>query len=238
MDYIQGFLTPVRTDKKQAYHDVSESMAPLLAEYGATGIVENWGVEVADGKRTDMKRAVNLEDGETVAFSWVRWPDRKTCDAAAAKLMADDRLKMPDDMPFDGKRMIYGGFEAVVETGKGGSIGYVDGFVAAVPDGKRAAFAEHAKMMAELFVESGALRVVGGWGVDVPEGKVTDFRRAVDAQPGETVAFGWVEWPDKATRDAGMGKVMEAPSLQGNPPPWNGPTAIFGGFMPVFDSNH
>ena len=238
MDYIQGFLIPARNDRKQSYRDMAASTAPVLADYGATAIVETWGADVMDGKRTDMKRAVALEDDETVVFSWVRWPDRTTCDAAAEKIMADERMKMPDEMPFDGKRMIYGGFEAVTETGKGGEIGYVDGFVAAVPDGKREAFVDHAKMMADLFVESGALRVVDGWGVDVPDGKVTDFRRAVDVQTDETVAFGWVEWPDKTTRDAGMAKVMEAPSMQGNPPPWNGPTAIFGGFMPVFDSDH
>ncbi|MGN6278781.1 MAG: DUF1428 domain-containing protein [Sphingomonas sp.] len=238
MDYIQGFLIPVSTAKKDGYREMAADAAPLFTEYGATRIVETWGAEVMDGKRTDMKRAVDLKDDETVVFSWIRWPDRATCDAAAEKMMADDRMKMPDDMPFDGKRLIYGGFEAATEAGKGGAIGYVDGFVAAVADSKRDAFTEHSRMMADLFVESGALRVVDGWGIAVPEGTVTDFRRAVDAQADETVAFGWVEWPDKATRDAGMGKVMEAAAVQDNPPPWNGPTAIFGGFTPIFDTDH
>jgi uncharacterized membrane protein len=62
------------------------------------------------------------------------------------------------------------------------------------------------------------------------------FKRAVDAQQGETVVFGWVEWPDKATRDTGMGALMESAEMRDNPPPWNGPTAIFGGFAPILDS--
>lgn len=238
MDYIQGFLIPVSTAKQPGYRQMAADAAPIFTDYGATRIVETWGDEVADGKRTDMKRAVDLKDDETVVFSWIRWPNRATCDAAHEKMMADERMKMPDDMPFDGKRLIYGGFETVADTGPGGTIGYVDGFVAAVPDDKRDAFVEHAKMIAEVFVANGALRVVDAWGANVPDGKITDFRRAVDAQAGETVAFGWVEWLDKATRDAGMAKAMEAPGMQDNPPPWNGPTAIFGGFTPIFDTDH
>ena len=83
-----------------------------------------------------------------------------------------------------------------------------------------------------------ALRVVDGWGVDVPDGKATDFRRAVQAKDGETVVFGWIEWPDKPTRDAGMGALMQDPRMRETPPPWNGPLAIFGGFTPILDTSH
>ena len=81
---------------------------------------------------------------------------------------------------------------------------YIDGFVIAVPTANKQKFIEHARHFDALFIELGAIRVIEGWGDDVPNGKVTDFRRAVQAMAEETVAFAWVEWPDKATRDAAM----------------------------------
>ena len=86
-----------------------------------------------------------------------------------------------------------------------------------------------------LFLECGATRVVEGWGDDVPEGKVTDFRRAVQATPEESVVFSWIEWPDKAARDSGMERVMKDPRMDPatNPMPFDGKRMIFGGFAPV-----
>nr|WP_255587042.1 DUF1428 domain-containing protein [Hephaestia mangrovi] len=110
--------------------------------------------------------------------------------------------------------------------------------VAAVPDDQRDAYRRHGEATAPLFREYGALRVTSGWGVDVPEGKTTDFRRAVEAGPGTTVIFGWIEWPDKATADSAMAKLFEDPRLRELTPPWDGPTAIFGGFAPIIDSFH
>src|SRR5690242_14751950 len=214
MDYIQGFLVPAKTADKAAYHEMAAAMEPFLAEYGARRVVECWGSDVMDGKRTDMKRAVKAEGDETVVFSWIRWPDKATCDEAGKKMMADERMKMPEKMPFDPMRMIFAGFETVVEKGGGGTIGYVDGMVAAVPDGRRSDFVEHGRRVADLFLAHGAQRVTDGWGVDVPDGKTTDFKRAVDAQESETVVFGWIEWPDKATRDAGMGALMESGEMR------------------------
>ncbi len=152
--------------------------------------------------------------------------------------MADDRMKPTDPMPFDGKRMIYAGFETAFDTGDSARLGYVDGMVASVPSGKRPDFVEHAAKMAKLFQEKGALRIVNGWGADVPDGKVTDFKRAVQAKDGETVIFGWIEWPDKSTRDKGMGALMQDPRMREIPPAWNGPLAIFGGFKPILDTNN
>ena len=85
---------------------------------------------------------------------------------------------------------------------------YIDGFVIAVPTANKQKFIEHARHFDALFIELGAIRVIEGWGDDVPDGKVTDFRRAVQATAEETVAFSWVEWPDKATRDAAMKKMI------------------------------
>ena len=117
---------------------------------------------------------------------------------------------------------------------------YVDGFVLAVPKAKKEAYQRMAAMAWPLFKEFGALRHVEAWADDVPDGKVTDFRRAVQATADETVAFSWVEWPDKATRDAGMKKMMEDPRMDpatpGNPPiPFDGKRMIFGGFEPVVE---
>ncbi|MEO7757402.1 MAG: DUF1428 domain-containing protein [Dokdonella sp.] len=111
---------------------------------------------------------------------------------------------------------------------------YIDGFVIAVPNANRDAFIAHAKRFDSIFVEVGALRVVECWGDDVPDGKVTDFRRAVQATEGESVVFSWVEWPSKAVRDAGMKKFMEDPRMkEAGDMPFDGKRMIFGGFVPV-----
>lgn len=118
---------------------------------------------------------------------------------------------------------------------------YVDGFVIPVPAENRQAFIDHASRADSLFIELGALRVVECWGDDVPDGKVTDFRRAVNAEGGETIAFSWVEWPDKATRDAAFARMMspdfDDPRVDQarNRMPFDGKRMIFGGFVPVVD---
>ena len=116
---------------------------------------------------------------------------------------------------------------------------YIDGFLAPVASGTtREAYAAFADKAALVFREHGATRVVEGWADDVPDGKVTDFRRSVHAIDGETVVFSWIEWPDKATRDAGMQKVREDPRMQptGEEMPLDGKRMIFGGFQVVLDA--
>jgi len=111
---------------------------------------------------------------------------------------------------------------------------YIDGFVIAVPNANREQFIRHANTFDAIFVEFGATRVVECWNDDVPEGKLTDFRRAVQAKPDESVVFSLVEWPDKATRDAGMEKFMKDPRMEAaGDMPFDGKRMIFGGFMPV-----
>ena len=118
---------------------------------------------------------------------------------------------------------------------------YIDGFVIPVPAGNRQAFIDHATNADSVFIEMGALRVVECWGDDIPDGKVTDFRRAVDAQEGESVAFSWIEWPDKETRDAAFARMMaedfDDPRMDQarNAMPFDGKRMIFGGFVPVVD---
>jgi uncharacterized protein YbaA (DUF1428 family) len=122
---------------------------------------------------------------------------------------------------------------------------YVDGFVIAVPTANRPKFIEHARQGDGVFIDLGATRVVECWGDDVPDGKVTDFRRAVQAEADETVVFSWVEWPDKETRDAAMATMTEwmnnpekgDPRMdqKKNPMPFDGMRMIFGGFRPVVE---
>ena len=112
---------------------------------------------------------------------------------------------------------------------------YIDGFVMAVPTANKQAFLDYAREFDPIFLEYGATRVLECWGDDVPRGKQTDFFRAVAAGDDETVAFAWIEWPDKATRDIGMRKMMEDPRMDPatNPMPFDGKRLVYGGFLPV-----
>lgn len=111
---------------------------------------------------------------------------------------------------------------------------YIDGFVIAVPAAKRDQFIAHASHFDSIIMEFGATRVRECWGDDVAERTDTDFRRAVKATDDECVVFAWIEWPDKATRDAGMAKFMNDPRVgSGGDMPFDGKRMIFGGFVPV-----
>lgn len=118
---------------------------------------------------------------------------------------------------------------------------YIDGFVIACPMANKDKFIEHARKADSMFIEMGAIRVVECWGDDVPDGKVTDFRMAVKAQEGEAVLFSWIEWPDKATRDAAYAIMMDPDNkdprmdMEKNPMPFDAKRMIFGGFSPVVD---
>ena len=118
MSYVDGFLVPVPAAKKDAYRQLAEKMGPIFREHGATRVVECWGDDVPDGKLTDFKGAVKGEEGEVVVFSWVEWPSKEVRDAGNQKLMEDPRMhEMGSEMPFDGKRMIFGGFVPIVSAG-------------------------------------------------------------------------------------------------------------------------
>lgn len=118
---------------------------------------------------------------------------------------------------------------------------YIDGFVMAVPTANKQKFIDHAKKIDTIFTDLGATRVVECWGDDVPAGKVTDFGKAVQAKDDETVVFSWIEWPDKATRDAAMQKMMsedfkdDRMDQEKNPMPFDGQRLVFGGFEPIVE---
>lgn len=118
MAYVDGFVIPVPTDKKQAYREVANLAAPIFKEHGALRVVECWGDDVPDGKTTDFKRAVKAEPGESVVFAWIIWPSKAVRDEGNKKVMSDPRLAHnPDAMPFDGKRLIFGGFDVLLDSG-------------------------------------------------------------------------------------------------------------------------
>jgi uncharacterized protein YbaA (DUF1428 family) len=114
-------------------------------------------------------------------------------------------------------------------------VSYIDGFVIAVPTANKQKFIAHASKADSVFKDLGATRILECWGDDVPKGKQTDFRRAVDAKDDESIIFSWVEWPDKATRDAAMKKMEgdERMDPEKNPMPFDAKRMIFGGFEPV-----
>lgn len=117
MSYVDGFVTPVPTSNQDAYRKHSEQTAVLFKEYGATGVMECWGDDVPEGKVTSFPMAVKCEPSETVVFSWITWPSRAVRDEGWKKIMADPRMAPGvNPMPFDGKRLIYGGFQVLLQV--------------------------------------------------------------------------------------------------------------------------
>ena len=116
MSYIDGFVLAVPTAGKEKFLDHARRMDSLCLEFGARRVVECWGDDVSKGVVTDFHRAVAATDDETIVFSWIEWPDKATRDSSMAKMRSDGRM-MAEPMPFDGKRMIYGGFSPVVDLG-------------------------------------------------------------------------------------------------------------------------
>jgi uncharacterized protein YbaA (DUF1428 family) len=116
MSYIDGMVIPVTTSRQAEYRKTAQEWHLVLKEYGATRIVECWGDDVPDGKVTDFKRAVQAEPTETVVFTWIEWPSKAVRDAGNEKMRTDPRIKMTGDMPFNLQRMIYGGFEVMLDS--------------------------------------------------------------------------------------------------------------------------
>jgi len=115
--YVDGFVCAVPVANRDAYLGHAAYTAPLFREFGALRVVECWGDDVPEGTVNSFHTAVLRKDDEQVVFSWIVWPDKATREAAWAALMADPRMA-PDraPMPFDGKRMIYGGFQMLLDA--------------------------------------------------------------------------------------------------------------------------
>jgi uncharacterized protein YbaA (DUF1428 family) len=117
MSYVDGFVIAVPAENKEKFRAHAEEADRLFLEHGATRVVECWGDDVPDGKVTDFKGAVKAEPGEVVVFSWIEWPSKQARDTGMKAFMEDPRLHAVSDMPFDGKRMIFGGFAPLVSLG-------------------------------------------------------------------------------------------------------------------------
>ena len=116
MNYVQGFVTPVPTANKEKYRKQASEAAQFFKQFGVTRMVEAWGDDVPKGKVTDFQGAVQAKDDETVVLSWMEFPDKATYEAANKKMMDDPRMKeMFANMPFDGKRVIFGGFKPILD---------------------------------------------------------------------------------------------------------------------------
>ncbi|MES2119655.1 MAG: DUF1428 domain-containing protein [Pseudomonadota bacterium] len=114
--YTDGFVVPVPEGNRDAYREMASKMAKVFRQHGATRVIEAIAEDVDHGKVTDFYRAVKAEDGETVVFSFIEWPDKSVRDQAWEKIMSDESLKPEGEMPFAGQRMFWGGFEKILDT--------------------------------------------------------------------------------------------------------------------------
>ena len=241
MSYIDGFVLAVPTANRQKFIAHATQFDSVFIEHGATRVVECWGADVPKGKTTDFQGAVQATGDETVAFAWIEWPDKARRDNVMRRMdelgKNDERFDpVKNPMPFDGKRLIYGGIEPIVERGEHTRDSYVQGSIIPVPAGKREAYRKMAKDAWSMFRDLGALRVVQAWGDDMLDGKVTDFRRAVKAEQDEKIVFSFMEWPSREVCDAATKKMMSDESMKppgGGEMPFDMKQMIFGGFTRV-----
>lgn len=236
MGYIQGFVCAVPQDNRTAFITHATLATEAFRDHGCLRAVECWGDDMPDGEVTSFRKAVLAGADEEVVFSWYVWPSKAAHDAIMQAPPDDPRLTAEGNpMPFDGKRVIFGGFEPVLELGAPQPGGYVDAFIAPVPRQGREDFIAFAKACDPVFMEHGAVWIMECLGRDLPKGKLTDFRRAVQARPDEDVLFSVVQWSDRAARDDGNGKIMTDPRLAAHEMPFDGRRLIFGGFVPVVE---
>lgn len=237
MAYVDGFVLPVPAANKEAYRKLATEASIVFRKHGAIGFVENWGVNVPQGKQNCFNSAVMRKPDETVMFSWIVWPDRATRDAGNQAVMTDPDMEKAaaGGMPFEGMRMIYGGFEQLFGDALAAP-GIIDGTVLPVPAASRAAYTDAAEKMAEMFCEHGAVSVVDCWSDDVPEGKVNSFHSAVLRKPDEAIVFSWINWKDPDVQAKGWETIMSDPRMEQYTPARVGADLgrmIFGSFTPL-----
>ncbi len=117
MTYVDGFVAAVPTKNREAFKKHAQLSATVLKENGALKVVDCWGDDVPDGKLTSFPMAVQCKDDETVVFSWILWPSRDVRQSGMKAMMEDPRMQQDTNpMPFDGKRVIYGGFEMLMDA--------------------------------------------------------------------------------------------------------------------------
>jgi len=117
--YIEGYILPVKTERKDDYIRLAQISAEVFLEHGATRMVESWGDGLEPGEHTSFPRSVQLEPDETVVFAWTEFPDKATRDACHEKVFSDPRMQeVMETFPVDGKRMIFGGFTPLMDARK------------------------------------------------------------------------------------------------------------------------
>ena len=116
--YVQGFVIPLLPGKEDAYVKMATEAGDMFRRYGALEIVECIEEDVMDGTETDFRKAVKAEKGEKIVFSWAIWPDKETCDNAAKQMQENGEMEPPEEMPFAGKRLIFGGFKPIYSVGR------------------------------------------------------------------------------------------------------------------------
>lgn len=243
MTYIQGFVLAVPTANKDKFIAHAKDGDAVFMDHGATRILECWQDNVEKGHTTDFFHAVDCKDDESVVFSWIEWPDQATFKAMEGRMdeimKSDPRMDpQKNPMPFDGMRMIYGGFDPVVEEGNITSDPYVQGFIVAVPQDKREEYRKAALDMWNIMKDYGAARVVEAWQDEVPTGQQTDFFRSVKAEDGEIVVFSFVEWNSREACDSAHEKMMQDERMKGFEdvkPPFDGKRMVYGAFRPVVE---
>ena len=116
--YIQGFVVPVLPGRKEAYRAMAEQAGEMYRRYGAIEVVEAFEEDIRDGHTTDFRTAVKAEPGEHIVFSWVIWPDKAAAERAEKAMLEGEEMALPEEIPFAGKRMIYGGFAPIYTLGR------------------------------------------------------------------------------------------------------------------------
>jgi uncharacterized protein YbaA (DUF1428 family) len=236
MTCIQGFVGAVPTANRAAFIDHARTAAEAFRDMGLVAAAECWGDDIPPGELTSFPLAVQARPDETVIFSWYRWPSKAVHDAAMAqpsRRSAPEPRDEPDALrrhARDLRRLRAGAGTRRAHTRRlcrrlrrPGEAGAPRG-VSCLRRG-----------CDPIFMEHGASWIMEAWGIDVPEGRVTDFRRAVQADADEEVVFSWVQWPDRAARDAGNARIMNDPRLADKEMPFDGSRLIFGGFTPLVE---
>ena len=117
MEYIDGFVAAIPNENREKYFTHAKASAAVFKDHGAIKLIECWGDDVPDGEITSFPLAVKCKENETVVFSWIVWPSKDVRDSGMEKVMSDPRMTEENNpMPFDGKRMIFGGFQKVLEV--------------------------------------------------------------------------------------------------------------------------
>ena len=197
-------------------------------------MVESWSDDVPKGKVTDFRKSVQAKDDEAVVFSWFEYPDRAARDAANEKMMSDPRMKeMGADMPFDGKRMIYGGFDTIVDERGRARPATPMASSCRSRRRRRTDYQALAQRMAGKFKEYGAVRVVEAWGDDVPDGKVTDYQARREGRGRRRGRLLLRRVARQGDPRCGLGqddgRIL---SMQPSEVPFDGKRMFWGGFSP------